>query len=111
MERKKRGAREPVYEVVWPLGEYVPRPLVQPAPALTDLNGKTIGEMWDGVFRGDQIYPILNEELRKRFPDIKIVDHRTMGNTHGTNEREYVADLPNLLQQQGCDAVISAVGA
>lgn len=67
--------------------------------------------MWDGVFRGDQIYPILNEELRKRFPGVNIVDHVTMGNTHGTNEREYVANLPNLLKEKGCDAVISAVGA
>jgi hypothetical protein len=102
---------EPVYEVVWPLGKYTPKPQVDLAPPLADLNGKTIGEMWDNVFRGDQIYPILNEELRRRFPGVKIVDHVTMGNTHGTNEREYVANLPNLLKEQGCDAVISAVGA
>lgn len=111
MNQQPRPAGEPVYEVVWPLGKYVPRPVVELAPAHSDLNGKTVCEMWDGVFRGDQIYPILNEELRKRYPDIKIVDHKTMGNTHGTNEREYVADLPNLLRQHGADAVISAVGA
>ena len=111
MNEQKHNPAEPVYEVVWPLGKYVPREHVDPAPAIADLNGKTICEMWDNVFRGDQIYAALNQELRKRFPDIKIVDHKTMGNTHGTNEREYVADLPNLLKQHTADAVISAIGA
>ena len=102
---------EPVYEVVWPLGKTVPRPPVDAAPPIFDLNGKTIGEMWDGVFRGDQIFSTLNEELRKKYPGIKIIDHKTMGNCHDRDEREYVANLPNLLRQHGCDAVISAVGA
>jgi hypothetical protein len=34
-----------------------------------------------------------------------------MGNTHGPNEKEYVANFPDLLRQQGCDAVISTTGA
>ena len=54
---------------------------------------------------------ILNEELRKRYPGIKIVDHVTMGATHGTNEREVVASIPDLLRKHGADAVISGVGA
>ena len=98
------------FEVVWPLGRFVSAPVV-PAPALSDLNGKTVGELWDWVFRGDQMYSVINDELRKRYPDIKIIDHTTLGNTHALGEREYVANLPNLLRQLGCDAVISATGA
>src|SRR5262245_40022821 len=98
------------FQVVWPLGRLAARPVAL-APALADLNGKTVCELWDGVFRGDEIYPILRAQLQAKFPSIKIVDYKTMGNTHGSNEREYVADLPGLLRQHGAHGVISAVGA
>ena len=111
MAQQERGSEEPSFEVVWPLGKTVMRPHVDLAPPLADLDGKTIGEMWNWKFRGDQIYAMLNEELRKRYPNIKIVSHMTMGDTHDTNERAFVANLPELLRQHGCDAVISNVGA
>ncbi len=101
---------EPTYEVVWPLGKTMSKPVAM-APALQDFNGKTVCEIWDWVFRGDQMYTVINEELRKRYPGVKIVDHKTMGDSHGKNEREYVANLADLLRQHGCDAVISGVGA
>jgi hypothetical protein len=98
------------YEVVWPSGRFVSKPVNLASPVL-DLNGKTVCEIWDGVFKGDQMYPIINAELKRKYPDIRIIDCATMGNSHGTNEREYVADLPNLLREFSADAVISAVGA
>ena len=57
------------------------------------------------------MFPVIGVELRKKYPSIKIVDYKTMGDTHGNDEREYVANLPQLLKQHGCDAVISGVGA
>lgn len=101
---------EPLYEVVWPLGRFVSPP-VDPAPALADLNGKTVCELWDWVFRGDQMYDVINEELRKKFPGVKVVEWKLLGNTNANDAREYVANLPELLRQHGCDAIISAVGA
>lgn len=110
MTQQLQGATEQRYKVVWPLGKFVSPP-IDPAPALLDLNGKTIGEIWDGVFRGDQIYSIINRELRKQFPSIKIVDHKAMGGSHGVGAKEHLDNLSNLLRQYGCDAVVSAVGA
>jgi hypothetical protein len=110
MDEYGREVLEPSFEVVWPLGR-VATEAVDLAPALSDLNGKTVCELWDWLFRGDQMYPVINEELRARYPDIKIVDHEAMGNTHGTHGRAYVANLAELLRKHGCDAVISAVGA
>ena len=110
MSRRSLSTKKPLFEVVWPLGRFVSKP-VELAAAVLDLNGKTVCELWDDVFRGDQIYAVLNEELRKKFPDITIVEAKTLGNIHGVHEREYVANLPDLLQQHGSDAVISAVGA
>jgi hypothetical protein len=109
-QKTANGLVEPVYEVVWPLGRAVSQP-VNLAPPVTDLNGKTVGELWDWVFKGDKMFPIIREELRNKYPDIKFVEFSSLGNTHGSNERDYVAALPDLLRQHGCDAVISAVGA
>jgi len=35
-------------------------------PGLGDLDGKTIGAVWDRVFRGEEIFPALREALRKK---------------------------------------------
>src|SRR5262245_13959273 len=109
MDRK--ASPEPVYEVVWPLGKSVRHESVDMAPGLSDLNDMTNGEMWDHRFKGDLMNEVHNEELRKRYPRIKIVDYKTMGNTHDTKAREYIENLPNKLRDYGCDAVISSIGA
>lgn len=101
---------EPAYEVVWPLGRsvYETIPLARPT---SDLRGKTICELWDWRFRGDEIFPTLRESLSKQYPGIKFVDYHVFGNTHDTNEKEVIRVLPNLLREHGCNAVVSAVGA
>ena len=33
------------------------------APRINDLSGKTVGEIWNGVFRGDETFPIVRELL------------------------------------------------
>src|SRR5438128_1465501 len=98
------------YEVVWPSGRYVSE-RIAPASSVADLSGKTVCELWDGVFRGDEMYEVLNGALQQKYPGLKIVAHHTLGNTHGANERQYVGGLADLLRQHGCDVVISAVGA
>ena len=101
---------EPVYEVVWPLGRsaYHTR---APNARIADLSGKTIGELWDYLFRGEEIFPIVRAQLSARFPGIKFVNYDVLGNVHGPQQRELVADVPRLLMEHGCDAVISAIGA
>ncbi len=106
-----RSGREPVYEVVWPLGQTTGRLAIKPSAPIIDLNGKTVAEFWDWAFKGDQMFPIIREKLRGRFPDVKFVGYDTFGDIHGPNETEVVAALPALLRQHGIDAVISGVGA
>ncbi|MBI2908516.1 MAG: hypothetical protein HYX92_12800 [Chloroflexi bacterium] len=101
---------EPIYEVVWPLGKavYETIPLAKRTP---DLSGKTVCELWEWLFRGDEMFDILRESLSKRYKGVKFVGYEVFGNTHGSHEARIVAALPELLRQKGCDAVISAVGA
>lgn len=100
---------EPTYDVVWPkspLGLQARRP----ADRLDTLAGKRIGFAWDYLFRGEELFPVLAGELRRRFPGLEIVGHETFGNLHGPQEHALVAALPDTLARHGVDAVVSGNG-
>jgi hypothetical protein len=101
---------EPHYQTVWPQGKkaYRGRKLQARVP---DLSGKVIGELWDFLFRGEDMFPILREELQKRFPGIRFVTYDVFGNVHGPKQLELVGRMPELLEQYKVDAVISGIGA
>ena len=101
-------------EVVSPLGvETVARSAL--APRLGGLDGKTIGEVWNGDFKGDVTFPIIREALARRFPRLKIVPYTEFPHHHGsdnpTKQRERARDIAERLLAAGCDAVISGNGA
>jgi len=97
------------YEVLWPRS---PRQVgLKPlARRLDTLNGKTIAQLWDYVFRGDEVFALLEEGLKKRFPDVRFVSYKEFGSTHGSDEREALAALPRKFKELGVDAVISGMG-
>ncbi len=97
------------YPVVWPRGERTIG-VVPLAKRLDSLEGKTVAQLWDFVFRGDEIFPILQEELKKRYPGVKFISYETFGNTHGEDESEIMRGLPEKLKALGVDAVISGMG-
>jgi hypothetical protein len=97
------------YEVLWPRS---PRQVqLKPLAArLASLEGKTIAELWDFVFRGDEVYAHLEAALKARFPRVRFVSWREFGSTHGGSEREVVAALPRRFKELGVDAAISGMG-
>lgn len=104
------GIGEPRYDVVWPLS----RKAVQPraaAPRVRDLNGTTIGELWDVIFRGEMIYPLLRKHLQSRYPGARFVEHSEFGNFYGPREKTVVAQLPEKLRGHDCGAAIVGIGA
>ena len=102
--------QQPLYEVVWPLGKphWDRRDL---NAGIGDLNGKTIAEVWDRVFRGEEIFPATREALRRQYPRVRFVEYDTFGDTHGPHQKQVLAELPALLRKHEVDAVISGVGA
>jgi len=66
--------------------------------------------LWDYLFRGDELFPILAEQLETRFAGIETVDYVEFGNLHGADEKEQVARLPDDLRSRGVDAVVSGMG-
>jgi len=94
--------------VLWPRGRRTvsARPV---APRLDTLQGKTVGQLWDDLFRGDEIFPMLKSALAARFPGVKFVGYRTFGSTHGAEEAEVLEALPARMRELGVDAVISGM--
>jgi hypothetical protein len=97
------------YQVIWPLGKLASRNVTLQS-RIPDLNGKTICEISDYIFRSEEIFPAVREELRKIYPDIKFIEYTHFGNIHGVDEAEVIRSLPSRLKEHGCDGVISGVG-
>jgi hypothetical protein len=103
------SAQEHSYDVVWPRAERQME--IEPvAPRLDSLEGKTIVQLWDYLFRGDEVFALLEEGLAARFPGIRFVSWKEFGSTHGDDEREILENLPARLKALGADAVISGMG-
>jgi hypothetical protein len=100
---------EPVDEVVWPRS---PRGVQRrrKADRLRTLHGARVAFLWDYVFRGDELFPVLEDELVRRFPGIEIVGYETFGNLHGADEKERVRELGGELHRRQIDAVVSGMG-
>jgi hypothetical protein len=94
--------------VLWPRGRKTAETRAV-APRLATLDDKTIGEVWDDLFRGDEIFPMLREELGRRYRNVKFVDYETFGSTHGAAEHKTIAEMPDRLRTLGVDAVISGM--
>lgn len=98
------------YSVVWPLGRkaFAESDTVR---RVDDFSGKTVAAIWDYLFRGDEIFDIVSKKLAARFPGMRFVPYTVFGNTHGSEQRKLVAEVPAKLAEHRVDAVISLVGA
>jgi hypothetical protein len=97
------------YDVVWPRGtKRVERQAL--APRLASLEGRTVALLWNHVFRGDEILPVVERELRARYPGLTVLSWDTFGSIYGAEERRTIAALPERLHELAVDGVISAVG-
>jgi hypothetical protein len=96
------------YEAYWPRAPRHQRTRSL-APRLGTLEGKTVAQLWDQLFKGDVVFEILEESLRARFPGIKFVSWREFGSTHGGDEKEVLAALPARFKALGVDAVVSGM--
>ena len=106
---------EPTYEVVWPRSARAVQTRRVAARLEGEgrrhpLEGKRIAFLWDYLFRGDELFPVLERELTERFPGLEVVGYEEFGNTHGSDEAENVAGLPSALANRHIDAVVSGMG-
>lgn len=97
------------YKVVWPGGKRTikEQPL---AKRLDSLEGKIVAELWSWTFKGDIMFQAFEDELKERYPGIRLISWKEFGEIHGANEREVLAALPDKLKELGVDAAITGVG-
>jgi hypothetical protein len=102
--------QEPIYEVVWPISKRAVKKTLA-ANRIPDLNGKVIVELWDVIFRGEVIYPLVREYIKKRFPNVQFVPYTEIGNFHGAREHQVTATIADKLKFFKADAAIVGIGA
>ena len=96
--------------VVSPIGKpiSVGKPI---APRVPDLRGKTVGEVWNGMFRGDVMFPTIRQLLEKQYPGIKFIPYTEFPIiTPAGNIDQICQSIKETILRKGCDAVISGVG-
>lgn len=96
------------FEAYWPRGARQQKTRAL-APRLSTLEGKTVAQLWDYLFKGDEVFALLEEGLKKKYPGVKFVSWRDLGSTHGGDEKETLAALPQRFKELGVDAVISGM--
>ncbi len=96
------------YDAIWPRGER--RQQLRPlAKRLDTLNGKTVAQLWDFLFYGDEVFDELEKQLRARYPEVNFVSWREFGSTHAVNEKQLLDSLPQRFKELGVDAAISSM--
>ena len=95
---------------LWPGGDSAVAP-IEPAARPESLSARRVGFLWNHVFRGEEIFPLLARQLEAEFEGVEFVDFDEFGSTFGGDEHAVVEALPARLGELGVDAVISGVGA
>jgi hypothetical protein len=92
-------------EVLEPSGTV--EPWAKNAPRIGTLEGKTICELWNGAWRGDEIMPLLRDLLQKRLPTAKIIPYTNF--PVGTPQLSDAKLMSKVVKEAGCDAVIAGM--
>ncbi len=113
---ERKLTEEPVYEVVSPLGEKGAA-MLPAAPRLDTLNGKTICEITNGGYRSDEVFPFIEELLKKEYPAIKKIIRYTdmprcdVPDLSVDTRAKTIEAIIAAIKEKGCDAVIGGMGA
>ncbi len=84
------------------------------APRLDSLEGKTIGEVYNHHFKGDQMFGLYRELLKQRYPGVRIVPYTDLpasfvGGDPATHRR-VAQEVAAMAREKGCDALIAGNG-
>ena len=108
----KNRAEPAVFEVVSPVSKATVenKEAGQLTSRLDTLNGKTICEAYNDMFRGERTFPRMRELLQKRYPDAKFVPYSELPYLGVVKIEEAIKALPDALREKDCDALIAGNG-
>ncbi len=85
-------------------------PQAPAAPRPESMEGRKIALVWNHVFRGDEIFPVVEDALRERFGGVEFVGYDTFGSIMGGGEEEVLEALPGKLAALSVDGVLTGIG-
>ncbi|MCP9462960.1 MAG: hypothetical protein NNA24_13075 [Nitrospira sp.] len=107
------GSAEPVYSVVSPMGESTVK-MIRMAPRPNNLAGKTACMVSNRAFKADIVLPVIADQLKQRYPDIKIISHHEMPvaplPSTPENPQQDAESLRTALKAKGCSVVVTGDG-
>ena len=95
------------YEVLSPWADADPIPLKGLAPRVTDLAGKKIGLLCNNKRAGRPILTVVEEQLKKRYPDSEFSWFNGRSFSVSEREKNRVGEFEAWIN--GVDAVVAAV--
>jgi hypothetical protein len=105
--------KSPVYQVVRPTGDVV-HPMIDQAPRLDTIEGKTVCMVSNQGFKSHVTMPVIADLLRKNYPNVKLILPDDMPRAQkppavGAKDQATEAMIA-ALKEKGCQAVISGNG-
>ena len=97
------------HDVLSPVGETT-IDAVHIATRLNTLNGKTVCEVWNGLFNGEKTFPKIRALLKKRYPDINIIPYTKLPIVDIVRTEKALESLREAILQKNCDAIITGNG-
>ena len=82
---------------------------ISPAPAIPDLNGKTVCAMRH-TFRADETFALIGGLLKERWPGVRFIPNTEMPDARPATPEEET-QLISALRKRGADAVLVGNGA
>ena len=101
------------YSVVWPRGEKT-QEIAPLAGRLDSLEGKTVGFLWDYLFRGDEIFPLAKERgvgmvVRSVYLKGALTERAEQLPDHLEKLKQISREYRQLTSQQGIDPAQAAL--
>jgi hypothetical protein len=97
---------EPTYSVISPIGETTVK-LIDMAPRLDTLAGKTVCMVSNSAFKVNITMPAIAKALQAKYPTLKIVPYTEMATAYSGADYEA---KPGEYKGKGCNAVITGNG-
>jgi hypothetical protein len=84
------------------------------APRLETLEGKTVGEVYNHHFKGDQMFALYRQLLQRRYPGVRIVPYTELPASYvggdPATQRRIAQEVAAQAKKKGVDALIAGNG-
>ena len=74
------------------------------------LIGDRIGFLWEKIFRGNEIFPILEIKISERFDKVELVGYENFGSTVGHYSFITLTNIRNYMNKLKINEIISGIG-